>query len=125
CERSGKMRGPDVRRACPYLLAVGGVAGGGCRRTLGGLRVPLTFSWGPRQTRGASNHKAVGRSPGATPMSDYRPVPADKFTFGLWTVGWRGVNTFGEPIRPELDSVEAVRRLADLGAYGITFHDGD
>ena len=58
-------------------------------------------------------------------MSDYRPVPADKFTFGLWTVGWRGVNTFGEPIRPELDSVEAVRRLADLGAYGITFHDDD
>ena len=58
-------------------------------------------------------------------MSDYQPVPADKFTFGLWTVGWRGVNTFGEPIRPELDSVEAVRRLADLGAYGITFHDDD
>ena len=58
-------------------------------------------------------------------MNDYRPVPADKFTFGLWTVGWRGVNTFGEPIRPELDSVEAVRRLADLGAYGITFHDDD
>ena len=58
-------------------------------------------------------------------MSDYQPVPADKFTFGLWTVGWRGVNTFGEPIRPELDSVEAVRRLADLGAYGITFHDAD
>lgn len=58
-------------------------------------------------------------------MSDYRPVPADRFTFGLWTVGWRGVNTFGEPIRPELDSVEAVRRLADLGAYGITFHDDD
>lgn len=58
-------------------------------------------------------------------MNDYRPVPADRFTFGLWTVGWRGVNTFGEPIRPELDSVEAVRRLADLGAYGITFHDDD
>ncbi|WP_159944190.1 MULTISPECIES: xylose isomerase [unclassified Nocardiopsis] len=58
-------------------------------------------------------------------MSDYRPVPADRFTFGLWTVGWRGVNTFGDPVRPPLDPVDAVRRLADLGAYGITFHDDD
>ncbi|GAB3455885.1 xylose isomerase [Streptomonospora sediminis] len=58
-------------------------------------------------------------------MNDYQPVPEDKFAFGLWTVGWRGVNTFGEPVRPVLDPVEAVRRLADLGAYGVTFHDDD
>ncbi|MFC9087672.1 xylose isomerase [Nocardiopsis dassonvillei] len=58
-------------------------------------------------------------------MSSYQPVPADRFTFGLWTVGWRGVNTFGDPVRPELDPVDAVRRLADLGAHGITFHDDD
>ena len=58
-------------------------------------------------------------------MSDYRPVPADKFTFGLWTVGWQGVNTFGDPVRPRLDGADAVRRLADLGAHGITFHDDD
>ncbi|MDT0303371.1 xylose isomerase [Streptomonospora wellingtoniae] len=56
-------------------------------------------------------------------MNDYQPVREDKFTFGLWTVGWRGVNTFGEPVRPALDPVEAVRRLSDLGAYGVTFHD--
>ncbi|WP_067965770.1 xylose isomerase [Nocardiopsis trehalosi] len=58
-------------------------------------------------------------------MTDYRPVPEDKFSFGLWTVGWRGVNTFGDAVRPPLDGAEAVRRLADLGAYGITFHDDD
>ena len=58
-------------------------------------------------------------------MNDYRPTPEDRFTFGLWTVGWRGVNTFGDPVRPPLDPVDAVRRLADLGAYGITFHDDD
>ncbi|MDA0566254.1 xylose isomerase [Streptomonospora sp. S1-112] len=58
-------------------------------------------------------------------MSDYQPVPEDKFSFGLWTVGWRGVNTFGEAVRPPLDGADAVRRLADLGAYGITFHDDD
>ncbi|MDA8372288.1 MAG: xylose isomerase [Nocardiopsaceae bacterium] len=58
-------------------------------------------------------------------MNDYQPVPEDKFSFGLWTVGWRGVNTFGDAVRPALDSAEAVRRLADLGAYGVTFHDDD
>lgn len=58
-------------------------------------------------------------------MSDHRPVPADKFTFGLWTVGWQGTNTFGDPVRPRLDGADAVRRLAELGAHGITFHDDD
>ena len=58
-------------------------------------------------------------------MSDYQPTPEDNFTFGLWTVGWQGVNTFGDPVRPPLDPVEAVRRLAELGAHGITFHDDD
>ncbi len=58
-------------------------------------------------------------------MSDYRPVPEDRFTFGLWTVGWRGLNTFGDSVRPALDAADTVRRLADLGAYGVTFHDDD
>lgn len=53
------------------------------------------------------------------------PTPADKFSFGLWTVGWQGRDPFGEATRPELDVVEAVHRLADLGAYGLTFHDDD
>ncbi|MBQ0901859.1 xylose isomerase [Micromonospora sp. U21] len=54
-----------------------------------------------------------------------RPTPADKFSFGLWTVGWQARDPFGDATRPELDPVEAVNRLAELGAYGITFHDDD
>src|SRR5262245_15260341 len=59
-------------------------------------------------------------------MSDaYAPVPADRFTFGLWTVGNRGRDPFGFEVRPALDPVESVHRLADLGAYGVNFHDDD
>jgi xylose isomerase len=58
-------------------------------------------------------------------MSDLRPTPADKFTFGLWTVGWQARDPFGDASRPPLDPVESVHRLAELGAYGVTFHDDD
>ncbi|MCX5400500.1 xylose isomerase [Streptomyces sp. NBC_00102] len=59
-------------------------------------------------------------------MSDrFTPTSADKFTFGLWTVGWRGNDPFGEPTRPALDPVESVEKLAELGAHGVTFHDDD
>jgi len=50
---------------------------------------------------------------------------ADRFSFGLWTVGWRAGDPFGDPTRCALDPVEAVHRLAELGAYGVTFHDDD
>jgi xylose isomerase len=53
------------------------------------------------------------------------PTPADKFSFGLWTVGWPARDPFGDPTRPPLDAVEAVHKLAELGAYGITLHDDD
>jgi xylose isomerase len=53
------------------------------------------------------------------------PTPADKFSFGLWTVGWQARDPFGDPTRPPLDAVDAVHKLAGLGAYGITFHDDD
>ena len=53
------------------------------------------------------------------------PNPSDKFTFGLWTVGWQGRDPFGDATRPALDPVESVNRLAELGAYGVTFHDDD
>jgi xylose isomerase len=55
----------------------------------------------------------------------YAPTPADKFTFGLWTVGNRGRDPFGEFTRPPLDPVDAVRRLAAIGAWGVNFHDND
>ena len=55
----------------------------------------------------------------------YAPTPDDHFTFGLWTVGNRGRDPFGHEVRPALDPVETVHRLADLGAYGVNFHDDD
>ncbi len=55
----------------------------------------------------------------------YSPTPEDRFTFGLWTVGWQGRDPFGDATRPALDPVESVRGLAALGAYGVTFHDDD
>jgi xylose isomerase len=59
-------------------------------------------------------------------MSDaYTPTPDDHFTFGLWTVGNRGRDPFGHEVRPALDPVETVHRLAELGAYGVNFHDDD
>ncbi|WP_457030320.1 xylose isomerase [Kitasatospora sp. P5_F3] len=58
-------------------------------------------------------------------MSTLTPTPSDKFTFGLWTVGWQGRDPFGDATRPALDPVETVHRLAELGAYGVTFHDDD
>jgi len=53
------------------------------------------------------------------------PRPEDRFTFGLWTVGWQARDPFGDATRPPLDPVETVHRLAELGAYGVTFHDDD
>jgi xylose isomerase len=53
------------------------------------------------------------------------PTPQDKFTFGLWTVGNPGRDPFGEPVRPRLDPITSVHRLAALGAYGVNFHDND
>ena len=54
-----------------------------------------------------------------------QPTKEDKFSFGLWTVGWQARDTFGEATRAPLDPVEAVEHLAELGAYGVTFHDDD
>jgi xylose isomerase len=58
-------------------------------------------------------------------MDEPRPTRADKFSFGLWTVGWQARDPFGDATRPPLDPVEAVHRLAELGAFGVTFHDDD
>jgi xylose isomerase len=59
-------------------------------------------------------------------MSDaYAPKPEHKFTFGLWTVGNPGRDPFGGPVRPVLSPVELVHLLAEVGAYGVNFHDDD
>lgn len=58
-------------------------------------------------------------------MSNYTPKPEDKFTFGLWTVGNIGRDPFGEPVRQALSPVEIVHMLAEVGAWGVNFHDND
>ena len=59
------------------------------------------------------------------PADPYAPTPADKFSFGIWTVGWQGVDVFGPAVRPPMPADRAVRKLAELGAYGVNFHDND
>ena len=54
-----------------------------------------------------------------------QPTKADQFSFGLWTVGWQARDPFGDATRPPIDPVETVHRLAERGAYGVTFHDDD
>ena len=55
----------------------------------------------------------------------YAPSRDDRFSFGIWTVGWQGVDVFGGPIRPPMPADRAVRKLAEIGAYGVNFHDND
>lgn len=54
-----------------------------------------------------------------------QPTVEDRFSFGLWTVGWPGADPFGGATRPLLDPWEYAQRLAELGAWGISFHDND
>jgi xylose isomerase len=58
-------------------------------------------------------------------MADYSPKPEHKFTFGLWTVGNPGRDPFGEAVRDGISPVEIVHLLAEVGAYGVNFHDND
>jgi xylose isomerase len=58
-------------------------------------------------------------------MSDYSPKPEHKFTFGLWTVGNRGVDPFGSATREQKSPAELVYLLREVGAYGVNFHDND
>jgi xylose isomerase len=55
----------------------------------------------------------------------YEPRPEHKFTFGLWTVGNRGADPFGTQVREKKSPVELVELLAEVGAYGVNFHDND
>ena len=57
--------------------------------------------------------------------SDYVPSREDRFSFGSWTVGWQGVDVFGSAVRPPMPAERAVYKLAELGAYGVNFHDND
>ena len=56
---------------------------------------------------------------------EYAPRKEDKFSFGLWTVGNRGRDPFGEFVRPPLDPVYIVKKHSELGAWGVNLHDND
>ena len=58
-------------------------------------------------------------------MTDLTPTPDDRFAFGLWTVGHDGHDPFGTATRAPITPAEIVRRLADLGVWGVNFHDDD
>jgi xylose isomerase len=77
-----------------------------------------TFGGAPMSTR--SEATAAPRS-----SAQLQPTVTDQFSFGLWTVGWQARDPFGDPTRAPLDPVETVHRLAERGAYGVTFHDDD
>jgi xylose isomerase len=53
------------------------------------------------------------------------PTPEDKFSFGLWTIGYNGSDPFGGPTRAHMEIEHVVEKLAEVGAYGLTFHDDD
>ena len=55
----------------------------------------------------------------------YEPKPEHKFTFGLWTVGNTGADPFGQAVREKKPPVDLVHLLADVGAWGVNFHDND
>jgi xylose isomerase len=58
-------------------------------------------------------------------MGNYQPRPEHKFTFGLWTVGNRGRDPFGDATRASLSPIRIVEQLSKLGAYGVNLHDND
>src|SRR5690348_351859 len=55
----------------------------------------------------------------------YRPTHEDHCTFGLWTVSNRGRDPFGDAVRPLMATTHIVEKLAELGAWGVNFHDDD
>jgi xylose isomerase len=55
----------------------------------------------------------------------YAPRPEHKFSFGLWTIGNRGRDPFGEAVRAPLPPNDAVSMLGEVGAWGVNFHDND
>jgi xylose isomerase len=57
--------------------------------------------------------------------ASYQPKPEDKFSFGLWTLGNRGRDPFGDFVRPVLPPTEIVKILAEVGAWGVNLHDND
>jgi xylose isomerase len=60
-----------------------------------------------------------------TTSDNYQPCPEHKFTFGLWTVGNRGRDAFGDAVRPPISPNDIVAMLGEVGAWGVNLHDND
>jgi len=60
-----------------------------------------------------------------TNTNDYQPRAEHKFSFGLWTVGNRGRDAFGDAVRPQISPIDIVSMLAEVGAWGVNLHDND
>src|SRR5271156_1446660 len=102
-----------------------GAGGEGWRLTSGAESCrKLLWSW-----RRAAGVKAWGQDRSDRKdrrvSTDYVPTREDRFSFGIWTVGWQGVDVFGTAVRPPMPAERAVYKLAELGAYGVNFHDND
>jgi xylose isomerase len=59
------------------------------------------------------------------PKDQFTPKAEHRFTFGLWTVGNRGRDPFGDAVRATIPPTRIVEKLAELGAHGVNFHDND
>lgn len=55
----------------------------------------------------------------------FEPTRADRFSFGLWTVGNTGRDPFGEAVRARMEPTYVVQKLAECGAWGVNLHDND
>src|SRR4051812_21368606 len=56
---------------------------------------------------------------------NYEPMPEHKFSFGLWTLGNRGRDPFGDAVRPTFPPNDIVSVLGEIGAWGVNLHDND
>ena len=61
----------------------------------------------------------------STSGAQFTPKPEHKFSFGLWTLGNRGRDPFGDFVRPVISPVEIVTTLGEVGAWGVNLHDND
>ena len=68
--------------------------------------------------------KAKGKSM-SNASSPYEPKPEHKFSFGLWTLGNRGRDPFGDFVRPTMPPTEIASVLGEIGAWGVNLHDND
>ena len=67
----------------------------------------------------------MSAAPRSVVSPELNATPENKFSFGLWTIGNRGRDPFGEAVRPKIEITDMLKGLADLGVYGVSFHDDD